>query len=76
MMQIRFQIRRIGSTVCTLSVFICQSIMLRMMPILLHSFQLYGCMWIFAGVSFVGLVFTVFVVEETKGKNLDVYEDE
>lgn len=44
------------------------------MPVLLANFDLYGCMFMFAMVSLVGLVFTIFVVKETKGKNLDVLE--
>lgn len=69
------QIRRIATTICTCAVFICQSVMLRLMPVILHSLQLHGCMWLFAGVSVVGLIFTIAVVKETKGKNLDVLEE-
>lgn len=70
------RIRRIATTICTCAVFLCQVVTLRLMPMLLQSLQLYGCMWLFAGVSVVGLVFTIFVVKETKGKNLDVLEEE
>lgn len=44
------------------------------MPILLENLDLDGTMWMFATVSVLGLFFTIFVVTETKGKNLDVLE--
>lgn len=48
--------------------------MLRLMPVLLDHLDLYGSMWMFATVAMIGLVFTIIVVKETKGKNLDVFE--
>lgn len=49
--------------------------MLKSFPILLINFELYGCMSLFATVSVLGFLFTFFVVEETKGINLDVLEE-
>lgn len=67
-------IRRVASAICTCGVFVSAAIMLRLMPLLLDQLQLYGCMWLFAVVCTVGLVFTVVVVKETRGINLDVLE--
>lgn len=50
-------------------------ITLRLMPVMLDILELYGSMYFFASVSVVGLLFTIFVVEETRGKNLDVLEE-
>lgn len=68
------KLRRVGSIVCSCFVYVCQSTMLKIMPTMLDELHLYGCMFIFAGVIFVGFVFTVFVVTETKGLNLDCLE--
>lgn len=67
-------IRRVASSMCTCVVFICAAIMLRLMPLLLDELHMYGSMWLFAAVCLVGLVFTLAVVEETNGLNLDVLE--
>lgn len=42
---------------------------------MLENFDLFGCMWFFATVAIVGFVFILFVVEETKGKNLDQLDE-
>lgn len=49
--------------------------MLKCFPILLINCDLYGCMALFATVSVLGFLFTLFIVEETKGINLDVLEE-
>lgn len=67
---IYLQIRSIGSSICVSIAFICQIIVVWLMPTLIETIHLYGCFWIFAGVSLVGLIFTIFVVKETKGQNL------
>lgn len=46
-------------------------ISLKMFPILMHELQLSGVAWICAGVCFYGILFSVFILEETKGKNLN-----
>lgn len=50
-------------------------IMLRIMPTLLGKLDLYVSVWMFASFALAGLLFTIFVVRETKGKNLDVLEE-
>lgn len=49
-------------------------IMLMIFPYLMHYLQLHGCMFLFAAVSAFGLVYTIYVVPETRGKNLDNLE--
>lgn len=49
--------------------------MLRLMPLLLDTLDLYGSMWLLASVSVVGLLFTIIIVKETKGKNLDLLDE-
>lgn len=65
------RIRRIGATICVCTVSVFAFVMLLFFPVMLATFELYGCMWFFAAVSVAGFVFTLIVVEETKGKNLD-----
>lgn len=49
-------------------------IIMLLTPILVQHIDLYGSLWLFAFVSAVGLIFTIFVVKETKGNNLDLLE--
>lgn len=65
------KLRRAGATFCVCSVSVYASVMLRCFPVMLATLQLHGCMWFFSCVSVAGFVFTLFVVQETKGKNLD-----
>lgn len=48
--------------------------MLIIFPYLKMYLDLHGCMFLFAAVSVFGVFYTVYVVPETKGKNLDVLE--
>lgn len=68
------KIRKVAATMCTCTVNIFAFVMLRTFPIMLSRFHLYGCMWFFAAVSLFGLIFTIFAITETKGKNLDTIE--
>lgn len=51
----------------SLSVFIC----LKIVPILMEMFNLYGCMMIFGIGCSVGAIFVLCVLEETSGLSLD-----
>ena len=57
----------IGMIVMSLTAFL----ILKMMPVLIESIEIYGCMWILASLCFVGLLGIIFFVPETKGKVLD-----
>lgn len=65
------RIRRIGATICVCTVSVYAFVMLRVFPGMLAQLGLSGCMWFFGCVSVAGFVFVWFVVEETKGMNLD-----
>lgn len=41
--------------------------MLKAFPLMMKAFNLYVCMWIFAGACLMGIPFSIFVVKETKG---------
>lgn len=49
-------------------------IMLIIFPYLMSYLNLHGCMFLFSAVALFGVFYTIFVVPETKGKNLDVLE--
>lgn len=49
-------------------------IMVKLFPSMLLALELHGCMFLFAFVSVLGIIFTKFVVPETKGRNLDVLD--
>lgn len=70
------QIRKVGVMICTCVSFGLQFSIFKLFPYFLKMLELYGCMWLFAGVTLFGLLFSVFVVKETKGKNLDVLSPE
>lgn len=69
------QIRRIGAGISLSSVSLFGFIMLKAFPILQEVIGLYGCMWMFSIVAILGLIFTSMMVQETKGKNLDILEN-
>lgn len=60
---------------CTMAAFIVQFGILKTFPLMLETIELYGCIWFFAGIVTFGFLFTLIVVKETKGKNLDVIEE-
>lgn len=55
--------------------FVVQFGILKIFPFMLATMELHGCMWFFGGIVTFGLLFTLIVVKETKGKNLDVLEE-
>lgn len=68
------QIRKVGGPICMSSVSFFAFIMLMIFPYLLYYLELHGCMFLFAAVSTFGVFYTVYVVPETRGKNLDSLE--
>lgn len=48
--------------------------MLKLYPLIETEFHLYGAMIVFSSVALLGAIFTYFVVDETKGKNLDTVD--
>lgn len=68
------RLRRIGCTMCTSTISMCAIVQLKMFPLMLAEIGLHGCMFLFATVGVLGMVFTLYTMNETKGKNLDVLE--
>lgn len=69
-----FQMRRVGTTFYTCIYLALSFIILKIFPIMLFALDVYGSMLLFACVLIVGILFTIFVVRETKGVKLDVLE--
>lgn len=65
------QVRSFGTTICMLANSIFAFISVKMFPILMHELCLSGVSWICAGVCFYGILFSIFILEETKGKKLN-----
>uniref|UniRef100_A0A1L8DF24 Putative facilitated trehalose transporter tret1 n=1 Tax=Nyssomyia neivai TaxID=330878 RepID=A0A1L8DF24_9DIPT len=65
------KIRAVGSSFCLVTISISAFVILKAMPILMTSIQLFGCLWLFAGFCIIGAIFIALVVPETKGKVLD-----
>lgn len=66
------KIRSSGTSYCLSLVSLFMFIIVKFYPTLLAIIHLHSCMWIFAGVSLLGVLFGLFVLEETKGKNINV----
>lgn len=66
------QIRKVGVMICTCVSFGLQFSIFMMFPYFLNMLELHGCMGLFAVVTTFGLLFGLFLMKETKGKNLDV----
>lgn len=56
---------------CIMFSFLVQFVMLRLFPDLMDQIELHGCFIFFAFVTTFAFVFTVFMLEETNGINLD-----
>ncbi|XP_059617699.1 uncharacterized protein LOC132262445 [Phlebotomus argentipes] len=65
------KIRAVGSSFCLVTISISAFVILKAMPILMTTIQLFGCLWLFAAFCIVGAIFIALVVPETKGKVLD-----
>lgn len=64
------KIRSQGSIISLTAYLISGTIILGYFPILVDTLELYGCVWLFAGICFAGNLFIILVVSETNGKNL------
>lgn len=70
-----FQIRNIGTSVCTMTVSVFAFIVLKSFPHLEEIIGLPSCMTVFLCVACLGVVFVVLCVPETNGKQLNVLDD-
>ncbi|XP_065357204.1 facilitated trehalose transporter Tret1 [Calliphora vicina] len=65
------KIRNAGSMICMLTLWIFSFFLLKYMTVLSELFGMYGLMFFFASCCFVGAVFIILFVPETKGKSIE-----
>lgn len=58
-------------TFTTISLNVFSFLISKLFPIWCEIIGLYGCLVIMAAISTIGIVFVIFVMEETKGRDLD-----
>ncbi|KAG4065618.1 hypothetical protein HA402_012608 [Bradysia odoriphaga] len=66
------KIRSLGTSYCLLIVSVILFAIVKFYPTLMAIIHLHWCMWIFASISVLGVLFGLFGLEETKGKNINV----
>ena len=66
------KLRAVMSSICMLLLSFIAFTTLKFFPIMLEIIGLHGCMWVFATSCTAGTFFVIFVMDETKGKVLDV----
>ncbi|XP_055545641.1 facilitated trehalose transporter Tret1-like [Wyeomyia smithii] len=65
------KIRNVGSTISISMVSSSAFIVLKLFPIMMDQIKLFGTMWVLSSICFLAVFFLLFVVPETKGKNLN-----
>lgn len=46
----------------------------KLFPLLSDSLDLYVCLWFFSGTNLVGLLFSIFLLKETKGTDINIIQ--
>lgn len=64
------EVRQAGSTVCMMSISVFAFVSLKGFPLVAYAWGLHVAMWMCAAVCALGVLFGVFVLRETKGKDL------
>lgn len=72
----KIQLRSIGSTIAVVLLCFFAFFVMKAYPLLLEAIGIHGTLWISSAVCAVGVVIIVFLVPETKGKNLVVEEQQ
>lgn len=54
----------------------CTFTMVKTFPLLNEVIDLDGCMWLYSGVCVIGALIIIFFIPETKGKNLNIYDEQ
>ncbi|ELU13201.1 hypothetical protein CAPTEDRAFT_1723 [Capitella teleta] len=68
------RVRGVATSITVCLHWIVAFIITKTFSIMLTSLQPYGTFWFYAGTGLVGLIFTVIIVPETKGKSLEEIE--
>jgi hypothetical protein len=58
-----------GTSLAGLHLFLWATIVAIIFPFMKESLGIFGCFYLFSGLSFLGLIFILIYVKETKGKN-------
>lgn len=66
-----FQIRNVGMTIVVFISYLILFGFLKILPHLLDTIDVHGCMVMFATLSMLGIVFVATVLKETNGQSLD-----
>ncbi|KAJ6647883.1 Facilitated trehalose transporter Tret1 [Pseudolycoriella hygida] len=66
------KIRAVAATLCMSLISLFMFLMVKFYPIVAEAVNMHSCMWFFGLISFIGVFFAVFLLEETKGKNINV----
>ncbi|XP_052864416.1 uncharacterized protein LOC128271025 [Anopheles cruzii] len=66
------KLRSVGSTISGTLLCMFAFVVVKMYPILMESIQIHGTVWISSGVCAVSVFVIIFLIPETKGKNLNV----
>ncbi|EDS32411.1 sugar transporter [Culex quinquefasciatus] len=69
------KIRNVGSTISILTIAGSSFIVLKLFPTLMEQIDVYGTMWVLALICALATFFIIFVIPETKGKNLTVVKE-
>ncbi|KAG4071943.1 hypothetical protein HA402_006104 [Bradysia odoriphaga] len=69
------KIRDVGTTICMTSISAFAFITMKTFPPLVSTLGLYSVMYIYCGVCVFGVIFGVFILTETKGKNLNKLDE-
>lgn len=69
--RISFQIRTIGITINTLAMNLSTFLLGKFFPIASETYGLYGCMNFLAGGCILSILFVIFILEETRGRDLN-----
>ncbi|XP_070507757.1 facilitated trehalose transporter Tret1-like [Chironomus tepperi] len=68
------RIRSYGVSICTGILWFTAFVLLRFFPTAVDIFQLHGCMFIFCVITFMGMIFVIAFVPETKNKTPEEIE--
>uniref|UniRef100_A0A182QMH1 Major facilitator superfamily (MFS) profile domain-containing protein n=1 Tax=Anopheles farauti TaxID=69004 RepID=A0A182QMH1_9DIPT len=66
------KLRAIGSTISATLLCMMAFVCVKLYPILMESIHIHGTVWISSGVCAIGVFVIIFLIPETKGKNLNV----
>lgn len=65
-----FQVRTLGMMIVSSCISVFSFTSLKLLPILMETLELYGCMMIYGSGCIVGALFVLFVLKETSGQSL------